>query len=243
MSHGSIAVGPRSRDQFNRLGMVWKQGDHAIITGGTGSGKTTVGRHILDERIRRGGDVVVFLGKNLPDETIAREYKGFTRWTSWHRTRKAWEDKILLWPNTSKIKDIPSKKKHKKEVFEDALNKLMNLGHWTVDIDEGLSMVSPTELNLASHISTLSQEGRSGRLTLIVKAQRPSHLPLVLYSNASQVFCAQTGLPQDQKRIAELDTGGKYKEIVSQIANLKEHEFLWLPIRNRGEPEVINLNL
>src|SRR3954465_13929332 len=111
-----ITVGPRSRDQFNRLGQVWKNGDPVILTGGTGSGKTTVGRQILDERIRRGGNVVVFVGKFLPDQTIHDEYKGFKRWTSWHNTHKAWENKILLWPNTSKIKDILAKKAHQRAV-------------------------------------------------------------------------------------------------------------------------------
>jgi|SRR6478672_5911195 len=237
-----LTIGPQSQEQLDRLGQVWKQGDHVILTGTTGGGKTTLGRHILNERLRRGGNVVVFVGKFLPDETILEEYKGFTRWTTWHNTRKVWEDKILLWPETSKIKSVLDKKKHQRAVFEDALNKLANTGHWVVDIDEGLSTCSPTELNLGNQISTMSREGRSGKLTLIVKAQRPSHLPLVLYSNASQIFAGQTGLPQDQKRIAELNTKDPHKEVISKLANLGEYEFLWLPIRNRGTSEVIKLD-
>src|SRR5690349_2351209 len=89
--------GPIFQNQMQRLGLAWHQGGHVLITGGTGSGKTRLAREILEQRIQRGGFVVVFVCK-LGDETIDSAYKGFKRWKTWKDKPRVDENRILLWP-------------------------------------------------------------------------------------------------------------------------------------------------
>jgi len=238
----SLPIGPKTREQMTRLGRVWKQGQHVFITGPTGSGKTVLARHVIEQRIKRGGHVVVFVAKPLEDPTIADEYAGFERWKSWRRRPRVYENKILLWPDVKKAKgDKDEILAIQKEEFKKAFDGINHAGHWTVQVDEGLYTVSPDFLGMSGELAMSHAIGRSGRLSMVTLAQRPSHLPLILYGSASHAFVGRTREQSDQKRLAELGSREGSRELGARIAGQSRHDFLWIPVAEDWPAEDLNV--
>lgn len=237
-----MKTGLKTAGQMRRLGSVWKQGEHILVSGGTGSGKTALARRIVKIREDRGGHVIVFCAKPLEDETITTEYKDYERWKDWRKRPRSWENKVLLWPDVSKahgdkdtILDI------QKEVFKKAFNGINESGKWTVQIDEGLYTTHPQFLGMADDLAMSHAIGRSGRLTMVTLSQRPSHLPLILYGSASHAFVGRTREATDQKRLAELGAKEGAKELGNRISELGRHDFLWIPVAPDWPAEKVNL--
>ena len=237
----TVTVGPRANEQLQRFGREWRQGEHVLITGPTGSGKTTLARHVVQRRLDRGGHVVVFVGKLGQDKTITSEYAGWERWKTWQRRRPSeWQSRILLWPDTSRM-SIPQARAHQRLVFADAMDRLSRTGKWTVQIDEGLYTCDPSMLNLSGPLGMLSNMGRSANLTTVVLAQRPANLPLVLYSNASHVFAGRARELSDQKRLSELGGRESSKELIRSLSQLGRRDFMWIPVAPDWPSEPVNL--
>ena len=231
--------GPVTRAQLARLAQSWDQGQHVVISAPTGAGKTTLARPILDIRIQRGGCVVVFVCKPKTDETIVREYKGWTRWERMKRRPSPSENRILLWPKVEG-KTIREIRSLHQEVFGEALDIINRVGSWTVYADEGLYLNSSNFLNLSSEWAMLHAMGRSSNITCITAAQRPSNLPLILYSSASHAFVGQSRVAADAKRLAELD-GADPRELMSAVARQGRRDFLWIDVQSGNEPEPMNV--
>lgn len=234
--------GPHTAMQLARLRRVWKQGQHVLISGATGSGKTALARHIVEIRASNGGHVVVFCMKPTEDETITQDYKDFVRWKKWKRP-SSWEKRILLWPDVRKAKGDPEIiKQIQREVFSEAFHSINRTGHWTVQFDEGLYTVSPAFLNMASELGMSHAMGRSAKLTLVTCTQRPSHLPLIIYGSAAHAFIGRTREATDQKRLAELGAKEGAKVLGTRISSLSRHEFLWIPVAEDWPAEIVDLS-
>jgi energy-coupling factor transporter ATP-binding protein EcfA2 len=236
-----VKPGPRSADQLARLGKEWTQGEHIIISGSTGSGKTSLARHVDQIRIDRGGFVMVMVCKLTDDKTITDDYKGFTRWKDLKRNPSRHENRVLLWPDTDKVKGLRDKKALQQEVFSKAFDKLSDIGKWTLHVDEGLYVCAPGFLNLSQELAMLHAMGRSSGLTIITLTQRPSHIPLIIYSSASHAFIGRTREQVDNKRLAELGGRISAKELSGKINAQGRRDFLWVPVATDGEPETVNL--
>lgn len=236
-----MRTGAVFQDQMKRLSSTWKQGEHIAVSGGTGSGKTMLGRHLDEIRIQSGGFVVVFVCKLLPDATITNDYRGWSRWKTWKKNPSPNDNRVLLWPDTSKAKTIPEARQMQREVFTDALNALVKIGKWTVDFDEGYYMTHPSFMGLADEIAMLHSLGRSSKITIITKMQRPSHVPLIIYGSASHAFVGRTREAGDVKRLAEMGGKESAKELQATISVQGRHDFLWLPVAPDWDAEKVNL--
>jgi energy-coupling factor transporter ATP-binding protein EcfA2 len=236
-----VKNGPVTQEQFSRFARDWRQGEHVLISGSTGSGKTTLARMVDQVRIDRGGFVIVLVAKLSPDKTIVNDYKGFTRWEKMKKNPSRHENKILLWPNTDKLRNRRDKTALQKEVFDHAFDVFMDKGKWTVHVDEGLYMCSPTFMNMEKDLAMLHAMGRSSNLTVVTLTQRPSHLPLILYSSAAHAFIGRTREQVDNKRLGELGGRNSAKELSARINAQGRHDFLWVPVATDGEPETVNL--
>lgn len=212
-----------------------------LLSGSTGSGKTALARHVDQIRIDAGGHVVVFVCKLTPDPTIVQDYKGWTRWKKWKKRPGPHENRILLWPDTDKYKTLNEKVEHQRQVFGEALDALSNSGRWTIHIDEGLYVANPTFLNLGSQLAMLHAMGRSSKLTIITLTQRPSHLPLIIYSSASHAMIGRARERVDVNRLAELGGRQGSKELSARIDSQGRHDFLWIPVAPDWDAETINL--
>jgi energy-coupling factor transporter ATP-binding protein EcfA2 len=242
-------LGSQGRQALARIDRSWKATEHVLVTGGTGSGKTVLAYYLDMMRVNHGGHVVNFVAKIAPDETITDLYRDWTRWESWpRRAPTAFENKILLWP---KVEGLPiAQARHLLAVtFADALDTITAKGKWTVHIDEGLFMSLPYDrrsrrgagLGLGDTLATMSALYRSSGGTLITLSQRPSHLPLALYANASHSFIARASESADLKRLAELGGRQSARELQKEIANNGDHDFLWVPTGHGTIAERLNL--
>jgi hypothetical protein len=182
---------------------------------------------------------VVFVCKLSPDPTIAKEFPRWTRWKTWKRRPSIHEKTVLLWPDTSKL-NMRQAVEHQREVFHDALERLMKDGAWAPVVDEGLYVAGPSYLNLGTEWSLLQFMGRSAGLSCMTLTQRPAHLPVVIYSSATHAFVGQTRELTDQKRLAELGGSKSSKEIGIDMGSLGRKDFLWISTKT-GEVTAVNL--
>lgn len=234
------SMGPNTTLQMARLSRGWNQGEHVAITGGTGSGKTALARHVDQVRINRGGHVVVMVCKLTPDPTITKEYKGFTRWESWKKNPSPHDTKVLLWPKTEGLGHKEALKVQRHE-FAHLFDSLSKTGKWTLHVDEGLYVCHPQYLNLAADLGMLHAMGRSSKLSIVTLAQRPAHLPLIIYSSASHAFVGRTREATDVKRLSEMGGKQSAKEMAATIAAQQRHDFLWVPVATDDDPEIVNI--
>jgi energy-coupling factor transporter ATP-binding protein EcfA2 len=241
---GPVALGPTMRRQMLRLGKMWKQGEHVLVTGATGSGKTQLASQILNERDRRGAHIIVLCFKTRRDDTIENLYlkRGYTKYTSWpKRDFPSWERKVVLWPDVrparGNTRDIIA---IQKEAMTRAFGRIMDQGNRTVLFDDGLYFVHPQFLNMGPELAMFHAMGRSDQLTGLTLAQRPSNLPLLVYGSADHAMVGMVRELSDQKRLAALQAEESAKELEQKIAGQGKHDFLWIPARHGGPAEPMN---
>jgi energy-coupling factor transporter ATP-binding protein EcfA2 len=236
-----VRPGPVTTEQLNRFGRNWKQGEHVFVSGPTGSGKTALTRHILEKRVDRGGYVMTLFCKLKPDDTITTDYADFQRWKTWKRWPSARQHRILLWPDTDKYRKIADKKALQRDVFSDALERFANDGRWTIHIDEGLYMCNPSFMGLSDDLALLHAMGRSSKASIVTCTQRPSHLPLIIYSSASHAFVGRARETADAKRLGELGSREGSRKLQSLINDNQRHDFQWIPVGPDWPAEKLNL--
>lgn len=240
----SIRLGPKARSQLMRIKATWKQSQHIMISGPTGSGKTELASHLDDMRADADGYVIVFVFKPRDDKTIIDTYlnRGYVRWKKFPKNPSPFDNKVLLWPDVSKAKgkarvilDM------QRAVFQPAVERLIDEGRRTVHIDECLWMCHPTFLNMGAELAMMHSIGRSGMLTMIDLMQRPSDLPLIIYGSASQAMIGRTREVEDLKRLAKLGSREGSKVLGGMIADNELHDFTWVNINADWPAEQFNL--
>lgn len=236
-------IGPRAKAELTRMALTWNQGEHVLVTGGTGSGKTRLARELDEIRIKRGGYVVVFVCKTLPDETITRYYgkrDGWVRWKTWQKRPSPTERKILLWPAVEGKSYAEATAIMRRE-FQKALHGIQKAGKWTVHIDEGLFFTDPAFLGFRNELGMMYSLIRAGRGTLITLAQRPAHLPVTIYPNITHAFVGQASELSDVKRLADMDGRENSRALQRRISELGKHDFLHITVGSDNPPTVLNL--
>lgn len=231
-----LVVYPRVswREHMDMMRRNWAQGDHVLISAPTKAGKTTM----MQQLVQRRSHTVVLVSK-MKDPTFRRDFKSWEVLREWPKGGpRAYQNRILLWPKAEKnVRDTLSKQQ---DVFRHALNEILNQGNRCVVIDESLMVNDPKILNLATEVGMMHYYGRSAGITMVDLTQRPAWIPVVIYSNVTHAYIAETKTRQDAARLADLG-GIDAKEVAANLGRLPtRHDYVYLNPLGDESPSVVN---
>ena len=201
------------------LKFKWEQGEHITLIGPTKSGKTTLALDLLSMR-----DFVIVLGTKAKDSTMDKLIKrGYIRLQKWSEHDK--QRRVIVWPNIRNVQSAAEAKVIQQEVFREVLNAAFRETAWCVYLDE-LRYITDY-LKLSEEVEILWQQGRSLDVSVVAGNQRPRHIPLLAYDQATHLFFWRDIDIENIARMSEF-TGYPKDVIVNTILNLKKHEFLYM---------------
>jgi hypothetical protein len=111
-------------------------------------------------------------------------------------------------------------------VFGRALAEIYRAGGWCVVLDETRYITD--FLKLARHVELLWLQGRSLNVSMVAAAQRPRHLPLAAYSQASHLYLWNVRDRADVKRLSEISGQADIRRIQAEVQGLSKHEALYV---------------
>lgn len=202
---------------------VWEQGQHVTMIGPTGSGKTTLALAILEQR-----SYVIAFATKPKDRTM----DALVRSAGWRLVR-TWAKmpavipatyRAVFWPKFTTPADQPA------QAYEigQAMNGAFVQGGWCLFIDELWYM--DHVLGLRRMIEALWTQGRSIDLSIVAGTQRPAHVSLLAYDQATHCFFWRDNDERNLKRISGLN-GLNARLIQSTVATLGHHEVLYVNTR------------
>lgn len=197
-------------DLKNRL-RGWDQGEHFTLIAPNGGGKTTLATEVL---LPQRDYVLAFVTKRKDPVIWDLANQGYDVFRDWKDVPHDVSPRRVLAPRSNGAHDLGGQR----ETFQRALSAAFRQGGWTVYLDETRYV---TELlSLARDCEILWHQGRSEGTTVVACAQRPSHLPLVAYSQAMHLAFWKSRDTRDLKRMSELG-GMDRNQVIDQVQSLE----------------------
>lgn len=214
---------------MSRIRTTWAQGQHTVVIGPTGCGKTTLLRDLLKHR-----KYVMFFGTKLYDDSYDKLLAdGFRRYSQFAQV-PAWCNRAMLWPKIPKTTALREIYAMQRQAFAPALNQIFHERGWTVVLDE-LHYIC-NQLRLEPEAAMFHHQGRSSNLTMVDGFQRPANVPLVVYGSASHVFVWKTKqVDTDGKRLADFG-GASRRDMEENLQDLERFEFMYIDPLNLTPP-------
>lgn len=201
-------------------GLRWRQGEHVTLIGPTGCGKTTLTNELVELRTYS-----MFLGSKRIDETQDELKKlGFRTVPDSEQIHPDVARRWYVKPKVNPKHSADSIISHNRDVLRATLMRAYHEGGWAVFIDEGRYVTDI--LGLKKETVMLIIQGRSQYNSVIMGTQRPRHVPLEAYDQATHIFLWRDPDLQNVARVAEI-IGMNRREAQEKVAQLGFHEFLY----------------
>jgi hypothetical protein len=196
--------------------LIWRQGEHITLAGGTGSGKTTFARQLLPRRKH----VVVMATKaedpSLYEPLLAMGFVIRSKWSQIDAEETPW---VIFKPPL--IGGVAGKDSQR-EAFRAALIDIFEEGSWCLYCDEVRYL---TEfLNLKTEMELLWLQGRSLSISVVVATQRPVSIPILAFE-AQHLFIWRFSHKPDIDTISHF-TGTLSPVVRLTVPRLPKHEVL-----------------
>lgn len=203
---------------------AWRQGEHVTLIGPTGSGKTTLALALLPMR-----EYVIAFGTKPKDDTLDKlirrdRYKLVRKWDQMPNVIRKPRTRFVFWPKFR----TPADQSAQAYEIHQAMNGAFVTGGWCLLVDELWYM--DQVLGLKKMIESIWTQGRSIGISLIAGTQRPAHVSLLAYDQATHVFFWRDNDERNLKRISGMN-GLKSDLIRSTVATLARHEVLYVNTR------------
>lgn len=212
---------------FLRKHFAPRPGEHALILGSTGSGKT----HLQNSLLHKWPFTVTFETKtdDVTMEKLIRD-NGYEQFATWHRLTAKDHPRRVIWPPGRNLKTMQDKQK---TVFEDAMEKIWVEGGrpkekpvgWCVAMDEVWWFANV--LGMAKYINIYLQQGRSSGISLFGASQRPNMIPTAFYSQPTHMFFFREKERRNLDRLSELDYGNS-TAVKFLVSSLEKFQVLYL---------------
>jgi hypothetical protein len=150
------------------FGASWYQGEHVVILGPTGTGKTYFAQPIVDIR-----EYVCVLALKPRDETLERFRDGHKYGYERYKIIKKWppdygDNRVIYWEKPGGLEALGKQATR----VHTALNTMYQEGGWTVFIDEAGYLAGT--LGLGKAVGVLLNQGRSSRISVVLCVTRPT---------------------------------------------------------------------
>lgn len=200
--------------------MNWGSGQHVTLIGPTGRGKTELLIKLLDTRRWK-----IFLSTKTKDDT-QKDMRGYYATSDPLLINSDISPSILFAPRKVQGLSAAQIKEYQGNAYRQVLTRLRDQGGWTIGLDEVRYLTST--LGLASELEVLWLQGRSEGLSLVANTQRPRHVPLEAYSQATHLFIWNTADDEDISRLADMVPGLDRNMVESALRTQNAHDALYV---------------
>lgn len=217
-------------DWYNWFSFNWSQGQHVVLMGPTGSGKTSLASILLEART-----YVIALAVKRNDDTLEKfkkkQYKVVKKWPPEYGY-----ERIILWIKPKSLDDIYDQA----ITIHYALQKIYLAGGWTVFFDDAGYITG--YLGLGRDLGVMLNQGRSSYLSIVVGLTQPksvvARVPSETFKQCTHQIVFKYSNVGEIKAISDI-VGIDWHEMVQLLDQLDDHDFLYigkghiLLVRNR----------
>lgn len=221
------------REEFISERWDYQKGDHVSWIGITGSGKTTLMRQLLAVTATPSLPAVVLAVK--PRDSSMRQLArdaNLKTVTSWPPIAVGMGPKpngYVHWPKHTFDPDR-DEENHRTQ-FRRAILDSYRRGNRILVFDEALSITGP-EMRLHREAVTVWSKGRAMGCGLWAGTQKPTHVPLWMYSQAQHVWLMNDPDSRSRKRLSEIG-GIDPRLIVECMSCLQPYEWIYIRTKDR----------